>query len=177
MSDIGWFRAIFAAWGVLTVVVSQYMWVGTNSATDLDRFGIYSIGLPIAAASFLWWAWRPNMARMLRAWLPITVLSLIRVADFAQDWWITPSIVDGVNVETIDGARRIGLGAYGWSMIAVMAPFVWRVEILLTARFGEPKPGEICLNAPGCPSHRPRSHGPSKQTRIRHRQRSIGHDT
>jgi hypothetical protein len=160
-------RLVFAWFTLMTALVSIFMWTGSNSATDWGWF--YRFALPVAAGFLAWGAIRPRIVGMAWLFWPLAAVATIRVIDFTQDWYLTPS-----DHEPVDLARRLLLGAYGWSMVVGFVILVETLERLLTARYVESDAaGQLCWNAPGCPSHSPVIDPMRRPPPNRHRQRSV----
>lgn len=142
--EVRWLRGIFAGAAILTALVAAHEW--TDRSTAVDAAWFYRLMLPMSAAVFAWRAWRPRVVGASAAFAPVAVVALVRLVDFAQDWWLTPE-----EVEPVDLTTRALLGSYGWGMIVLAACVVHILERLLVARWAGER-GHLCLNAPGCPS-------------------------
>ena len=138
-------RAIFAGMAFLTGLRAVETWGMPSTAADWTWF--YRIGLPISAVTFAYGAWRGRLMGNSVLFVPLSVVSLVRLADFFQDWYLTPT-----GIEPIDLSTRFGPGAFGWGMLALMALGWHTLERLLSARWAPPDSGRLCLAAPDCPS-------------------------
>jgi len=152
-------RAVFAMITALTVMVSVYVW--TNRSTSTDWAWFYRVALPAAAASTAWGVVRPRIVGISKLLTSLSIIATVRVADFLQDWFLTPS-----DPERVDLVDRALLGSFGWAMIVSLTLVIHMLERLVTARWSEPDPGVgACWNAPGCPRHVDAEH---QNPRIRH---------
>lgn len=125
-------RVVFACMALATAARTYYSWTGRSTATDFAW--VYRIGFPVIAASFAWGAWRPRVAGMTAYFWPLATLALIRVADFIQDWFITPTTIDGRRAEQLDLLDRLTVGAYGWTMAVLLILLIHVLEDQIYAR-------------------------------------------
>jgi len=156
-------RIVFAAMTALTAMVSVYAWLSRTTATDWSWF--YRLALPAATGALLWGGViRPRIVGLARLFAPLSIIAVVRVADFMQDWFLTPE-----GIEPVDLVDRALLASYGWGMMFLFVVLVDQLERLLTARVS-PEVGAVCWNAPGCPSHEPVSVDDQRyHTHSRHR--------
>lgn len=147
MSDLSSIRWIFAGMTFLTALRSIETWTMPSSATDLTW--LYRIAMPTAALCLLYGTIRPRLIGITRLFIPLAVVSTVRMIDFTQDWYLTPE-----GLESLDISRRWLTASYGWGMIALFALLIYVFERILTARWEDPDSGRhTCWNAPGCPAH------------------------
>jgi len=147
ISDATAIRLVAAAMTFLTALRAIDTWTMPSSATDLTW--LYRIAMPVAALSLLRGVIRPRLIGITRLFIPLAVVSTIRIVDFTQDWYLTPTEPEDLGISS-----RWLTASYGWGMIALFVLLTYVFERLLTARWDDPDSGaHTCWNAPGCPQH------------------------
>ena len=120
-------RVVFAILTLLMASVTIYSWSDRSSATDWTWF--YRIGLTVAVVPFAWSTWRPRVVGIANMFMPFSVVAIVRVADFWQDWFLTPEPSEPVDLFT-----RFTLAPFGWVFGLALVVLVEILERLVTAR-------------------------------------------
>ena len=132
-------RAVFTVFTLLMLSATSSAWADRFDVTDADW--IYRIGFPISAAWLFWGGViRPRIGHTANLFIPFSIISVFRVADFAQDWYLTPTpdrIVDGriLPGEPIDLLARATTASFGWLLGVTFVVLLEIYDRLLTARF------------------------------------------
>ena len=116
-----WLRLILAGMMALVVLVWIYAWTDRSTATDFSL--VYRIGFGISAGFLAYGIVRPKLRNTVHLLLPLNVLALVRIIDFAQDWWWTPE-----PFEPLDPIDRFFLGSIGWGFILLLTLLVYLLE-------------------------------------------------
>lgn len=143
LSHRAWLRIVYAGFAVLVGNVSWYVWVTDSDATDWEWF--YRLALPAAMCVFIVSVVNPKAAGMTKVFLPLSLIAVVRMIDFMQDWFLTPLVPESPSLQT-----RVLLASFGWSAIALFNVLVWRCEEML-----EDLSHRTCLEAPACARNRP----------------------
>jgi len=134
---------VFCLYAVPVAAVTVYVWRVTPTATDWTW--VYRLGLPVALVTIIVGAVRPRIGHTAQMLFPVAVMAAVRLADFVQDWFLTPSTVEPTSLLT-----RLTLGLFGWWFAATAITHIailerWIVGILTRT--------DRCANASTCPLH------------------------